>query len=144
LPCRRADERGDDLVLSHFASAADAMSATSVSSRLSASATSRLGSFLGATFREPQWVSPSPSQLALTLLEIKWCCTQGIVIREDSLPPTRQFSVRIAPDAAEWLAARAKADRRSIAFIITELVREEIAREAKAKKPKAAKGRATA
>jgi hypothetical protein len=71
------------------------------------------------------------------LLEIKWCCTQGVVIHEGSLPPTRQFSVRIAPDAAEWLTARAQADRRSIAFIIMELVRAEMAREAKPKKAKA-------
>jgi hypothetical protein len=53
------------------------------------------------------------------------------------MPPTPALGLRIPPDAAEWLKARARADRRSLAFIVTELIRAEMAREQKAKKRKA-------
>jgi hypothetical protein len=52
------------------------------------------------------------------------------------MAPTKVTGLRLAPDVVEWLAARAKADQRSLAFIVMELVREEMAREAKVKKPK--------
>ena len=55
------------------------------------------------------------------------------------MAPTKSVSLRLAHDAVEWLTARAKADRRSLAFVMA-LVRKEMAREAKAKKPKPAKG----
>lgn len=55
-------------------------------------------------------------------------------------PPTKMVSLRLAPDVLEWIQARAAADRRSLAFIVMELARAEMAREAKAKaRPKKAK-----
>ncbi len=45
------------------------------------------------------------------------------------LAPTRQISMRLPPDVIAWLKKRAKDDKRSLAFITTELVRAEIARE---------------
>ena len=52
------------------------------------------------------------------------------------MPSTKSVSLRLAPDVLEWLMAHAKADQRSLAFIVMALVRQEIAREARAKKPK--------
>jgi hypothetical protein len=55
------------------------------------------------------------------------------------LPPTQQFTLRLAPDVAEWLKARAEADQRSLAFIVMQVCREQMLRETKAKtraKPK--------
>lgn len=54
-----------------------------------------------------------------------------IVTHEDLMAPTKSVGLRLAPDVVEWLTARAAADRRSLAFIVMELVREEMAREAK-------------
>ena len=53
------------------------------------------------------------------------------------MAPTKVTGLRLAPDVVAWLTARAKADQRSLAFIVMELVREEMAREAKPKKAKA-------
>ena len=53
------------------------------------------------------------------------------------MPPTKPVSLRLAPDVVEWLAARAKADQRSLAFIVMQICREQMAREAKSKRPKA-------
>jgi hypothetical protein len=50
--------------------------------------------------------------------------------------PTKQLSVRVGWDVADWLQHRAKADQRSLAFIVMELVRTEMAREAKRTKTK--------
>ena len=50
------------------------------------------------------------------------------------MAPTKPVGLRLAPDVVEWLTARAKADQRSLAFIVMALVRQEMAREAK--KPK--------
>lgn len=47
------------------------------------------------------------------------------------MAPTKPVSLRLAPDVVEWLAVRAHADQRSLAFIVMELVRKEMAREAK-------------
>lgn len=47
------------------------------------------------------------------------------------MAPTKSVGLRLAPDVVEWLTARAHADQRSLAFIVMELVREEMAREAK-------------
>lgn len=47
------------------------------------------------------------------------------------MAPTKSVGLRLAPDVVEWLTARARADRRSLAFVVMELVREEKAREAK-------------
>jgi hypothetical protein len=58
----------------------------------------------------------------------------AIALEDFSLPPTKQFTLRLAPDVAEWLQARARADQRSLAFIVMELVRAEMTREQKAKK----------
>jgi hypothetical protein len=52
------------------------------------------------------------------------------------MAPTKAVGLRLAPDVVAWLTARAKADQRSLAFIVIELVRAEMAREAKAKKAK--------
>ena len=52
------------------------------------------------------------------------------------MAPTKVTGLRLAPDVIEWLTARARADRRSLAFIVMEIVRQEMAREAKAKKAK--------
>jgi predicted HicB family RNase H-like nuclease len=54
-----------------------------------------------------------------------------------SLAPTKQFTVRLAPDVAAYISARAKADQRSLAFVLMQIVRAEMAREAAAKKRKA-------
>jgi hypothetical protein len=51
------------------------------------------------------------------------------------MAPTKSVSLRLAPDVVEWLTARAKADQRSLAFIVMQLAREEMAREAKKPKP---------
>ena len=68
--------------------------------------------------------------------EVKWYCMNTVVTDEDSpLPPTRQFTLRLAPDVAAWLQARADADQRSLAFIVMALARQEMAREAKKRKP---------
>jgi hypothetical protein len=52
------------------------------------------------------------------------------------MPPTPALGLRIPHDAAEWLKAKAQVERRSLAFIVTELIRAEMAREARAKKAK--------
>jgi hypothetical protein len=52
------------------------------------------------------------------------------------MPPTPAIGLRIPRDAAEWLKARAAAEQRSLAFIVTALVRAEMAREAKRTKAK--------
>ena len=52
------------------------------------------------------------------------------------MPPTKQFTFRLPPDVAEFLQVSAKKDQRSLAFIVTAIVRAEMAREAKAKKAK--------
>jgi hypothetical protein len=52
------------------------------------------------------------------------------------MAPTKAVGLRLAPDVVEWLTARARADQRSLAFIVMELVRQEMAREAKPKKTK--------
>jgi hypothetical protein len=58
-------------------------------------------------------------------------------VTEGHLGRRLQLSARVAWDVEEWLTARAKADQRSLAFIVMGLVRAEMAREAKAKaKPK--------
>jgi hypothetical protein len=51
---------------------------------------------------------------------------------------TKSVSLRLPPDVVEWLKARAQAEERSLAFLVTKIVRAELQREAKAK-PKAAK-----
>jgi hypothetical protein len=52
------------------------------------------------------------------------------------MPPTPALGLRIPRDAAEWLKARAAAEQRSLAFIVTALIRAEMAREEAAKKRK--------
>ena len=52
------------------------------------------------------------------------------------MSPTLQTGMRLPPDVVAWLKKRAREDRRSMAFITTELVRAEIAREEKIKKAK--------
>jgi hypothetical protein len=52
------------------------------------------------------------------------------------MAPTKAVGLRLAPDVVEWLTARARAEQRSLAFIVMELVRQEMAREAKPKKTK--------
>jgi hypothetical protein len=49
-------------------------------------------------------------------------------------PPTKIVTPRLAPDVIAWL--KADADQRSLAFIVMQMAREQMAREAKAKKPK--------
>jgi hypothetical protein len=53
------------------------------------------------------------------------------------MPPTQQTGMRLPPDVVAWLKRRAREDRRSMAFITTELVRAEIAREARSRKAQA-------
>jgi hypothetical protein len=50
------------------------------------------------------------------------------------MAPTKPVSLRLAPDVIAWLKAKADADQRSLAFIVMQLVREQMAREAKPKK----------
>jgi hypothetical protein len=52
------------------------------------------------------------------------------------MAPTKVTGLRLAPDVVEWLTARARADQRSLAFIVMALVREKMAREEQAKKRK--------
>jgi hypothetical protein len=51
----------------------------------------------------------------------------------------KSVSLRLAPDVVAWLKARAAADQRSLAFIVMQLAREQMAREAKPKRPRQAK-----
>jgi hypothetical protein len=53
------------------------------------------------------------------------------------MPPTPALGLRIPRDAAEWLRARAAAEERSLAFIVTRLIRQAMANEERAKKTKA-------
>lgn len=50
-------------------------------------------------------------------------------------PPTKQLSIRVALDVAEWLQQEAAADQRSLAFIVTALARAEMERRGKTTKP---------
>jgi hypothetical protein len=50
------------------------------------------------------------------------------------MPPTKQRSVRLPNDVMTWLEDRAQAERRSVAFIIAEVVRVEMKREAQVRK----------
>ena len=52
------------------------------------------------------------------------------------MAPTKAVGLRLAPDVVEWLKARAKADDRSLAYVVMQIVRAEIEREQKAKKRK--------
>jgi hypothetical protein len=62
------------------------------------------------------------------------------VSREDSsMAPTKAVGLRLAPDVVEWLKARAKEEERSPAFLVTRLIRQQMAREAKPKKAKTAR-----
>ena len=51
-------------------------------------------------------------------------------------PSTPQLSIRLAPDVVEYLRKRGQTEKRSMAFLLTEIVREKIAREAATKKRK--------
>jgi hypothetical protein len=51
--------------------------------------------------------------------------------------PTPQLSIRLAPDVVEYLRKRGQVEKRSMAFLLTEIVREKIEREEAAKKRKA-------
>ena len=48
------------------------------------------------------------------------------------MAPTKAVGLRLAPDVVAWLKHRAEADQRSLAFIVTQIVRGEIAREERA------------
>ena len=50
------------------------------------------------------------------------------------MSPTKQRSVRLPPDVTDWLEARAAAEQRSVAFIITAIVRDTMKRDAQASK----------
>ncbi len=50
------------------------------------------------------------------------------------MAPTKTTSLRLPADVLEWLKAQAEADQRSLAFIVSKVVREAKARAAKAKK----------
>ena len=52
------------------------------------------------------------------------------------MAPTKPVSLRLAPDVVAWLKARAKADDRSLAYVVMQIVRAEMEREQKAKKRK--------
>jgi hypothetical protein len=52
------------------------------------------------------------------------------------MPPTKAVGLRLAADVVEWLKARAKADDRSLAYVVMQIVRAEMEREQKAKKRK--------
>ena len=52
------------------------------------------------------------------------------------MAPTKAVGLRLAPDVVEWLKARAKADDRSLAYVVMQIVRAEMEREQKAKKRK--------
>jgi hypothetical protein len=58
-------------------------------------------------------------------------------VTELSMAPTKPVSLRLAPDVVAWLTARAKADDRSLAYVVMRIVRAEMEREQKAKKRKA-------
>jgi hypothetical protein len=59
------------------------------------------------------------------------------VLHGDSfMAPTPALGLRIPHPEAEWLKARARAERRSLAFIVTELIRAEMAREERKTKAK--------
>ena len=47
------------------------------------------------------------------------------------MAPTKAVGLRLAPDVVDWLKKRAAADQRSLAFIVMQIVRAEMAREAK-------------
>ena len=49
------------------------------------------------------------------------------------MAPTKAVGLRLAPDVVAWLRQRADADQRSLAFVVTQVVRGEMAREGKAK-----------
>jgi hypothetical protein len=53
------------------------------------------------------------------------------VTQEDLMAPTKAVGLRLAPDVVDWLKKRAAADQRSLAFIVMQIVRAEMAREAK-------------
>ena len=48
------------------------------------------------------------------------------------MAPTKAVGLRLAPDVVAWLKQRAEVDQRSLAFIVTQIVRGEIAREEQA------------
>jgi hypothetical protein len=50
------------------------------------------------------------------------------------MSPTKQRSVRLPPDVLEWLEERAEAEQRSVAFIITAIVRDTMKRDEQAVK----------
>ena len=55
------------------------------------------------------------------------------------MSPTKQTGLRLPPDVVKWLKQKGKEDMRSMAAIVTLMIRTEIAREAKPKKAKPAK-----
>jgi hypothetical protein len=59
------------------------------------------------------------------------CDCHAMSFAESAMPPTKPVSLRLAHDVVEWIAAQAKADQRSPAFIVTALVREKMAHETK-------------
>jgi hypothetical protein len=50
------------------------------------------------------------------------------------MPPTKQRSVRLPNDVMDWLEERAGADQRSVAFVITAIVRDMMKRDEQAVK----------
>jgi hypothetical protein len=44
------------------------------------------------------------------------------------MPPTVPVSLRLAPELVDWLTARAAEDERSRAFIISKMIKAEMAR----------------
>ena len=57
---------------------------------------------------------------------MKFIATPG----NSTMPPTKQRSVRLPNDVTEWLEERAAVEQRSVAFIITAIVRDAMKRDA--------------
>jgi hypothetical protein len=51
--------------------------------------------------------------------------------------PSKQVGLRIPAEMLAWLEATAKAEDRSVPYLIRKIIQEQMAREPKAKKPKA-------